>query len=367
MIFEEGYIKQYVLLRHKDPSIYNLEEFYFKVLPLKLKSDNKLYLNEQDLTEEAYLTVNFPEFLDSAENLSLIKSFHFLLDLSLNKNDELIEEGGEDDVKLFKPGSKLSNHFSIVDQEIESIPESFPFPPNLFKLYLGYRHTPLVDVRKHLKGIEALTSKRLAKMEDDCFTWIDVTNREGLKQKTSNTSVLKFKIIFDLDVLRSWINQTIPLENREAFFRNLQTEDVLLNFILHPPYMGRMSFKNSITITYPQRTTRIRTLDRISFRTNRSFVVNNKLYEILIIDKETDRRLFVFNSVTDSHLFSSIKQKIDTRKVNSYFDEEIVTFDDSVIVNFEVPYVVQTALAEHRNYKIRIVAKDLTTLDIGEK
>lgn len=365
MRFEEGFIKKYRILRDKKPSIYNLEELYFKVLPLALDKNGKLYLEEDDLTEETFLTVNFPEFLDTTTNLSLIKSIHFLMDVSLNLPGEL-EDEGDSEVRLLYKDTNLKSHFGIEVEALDGLGQA-SIPPDLYKLFLGYRHTPLIDVTRHISGVESVASKRLVKMDDECFSWIDVTDREGVKQKTSSTSVLKFKIVFDLDVLRSWINTLIPLEKRDAMFETLKKDRVFFNLVLHPPYVGRMSFKNSISIVYPQRTSRLKTLDRITFKTNDSFVVNNKLYQILIIDKESDQRLFIFDSVNDSELFSLIKQKIDTRNVNSYFDKEIETFDDGVVVDFSVPYPIQMALAEHMNYKIRIVCKDLTTLDIGAK
>lgn len=362
MIFTEGYLKPYSLLRYQNPSIYNLEELHFKVLPIKLTKEGKIFIDEEDLTEETFLTLNFPEFLDTTTNLSLIKSIHFSTDLSLNLKDDLQELDGEDEIRLVKQNVSLKTHFKNEIQYIEDL-IGLPIPPNLYKLYLGYRHTPLLDIRGHITGIESVVSKKLAKMEDDCFSWIEVTDGEGIKQKTEKTSVLKFKVVYDLDVLKSWINTLIPLEKRDTLFQILREDELYFNFIVHPPYMGRMSFKNSVEIIYPQRTTILKMLDRISFRVNKTFTEGNKYYKIEIIDKTTDQKLYIFDNVDNSELFSNIERKIDTRKVNSYFDKELTTFQDAIVVNFSIPYPVQRSLASHKNYKIRITAKDLTSLD----
>lgn len=362
MIFEEGYLKKYSILRHKKPSIYNLEELYFKVLPFTLKQDGTIWLDDKNLTEEPFVTLNFPEFLDVSNNLSLIKSVHFAMDISLNTKEDLQADDGDDEIRLIEIGESLGSLFEPAVSGLAHL-RGLPIPPNLFRLYLGYRHTPLIDAKGHLEGIESLTTKRLAKMEDDCFYWIEVTDGEGVKQKTDKTSVLKYKVVFDLDVLRAWVNTLIPLPDRDAVFASLGKDELYFNFIVHPPYAGRMSFKNSITILYPQRTSVLKVIDRITFKTNRTYTEGNKLYKIEIIDKTSDQKLFVFDSVEHSELFTSIIKKIDTRKVNSYFDTELLTFRDSVTIDFNIPYPVQMVLSEHRNYKIRITAKDLTSLD----
>lgn len=364
MIFDEGFLKKYVTLRKQDPSVYNLEELYFKVLPITLKSDGRLFLRETDLTDETHVTVNFPEFLDASKNLSLIKSIHFGVDLSLNNPEELKDNGG-DSFRVLHAGKLLNSYFEN-HQEAYVGSKVLPLPPDLYRLYLGYRHVPVKDMYRHLEGTESIVTRQLAQMEDDCFTWTEVDPESGVKLTTSRTSVLKFKVIIDLDVLRAWINLQAPLEKRDAFFKLVDAKEGLnLNFILHPPYMGRMSFKTSVEILYPQRTTRLKMLDRITFKTNRSYVTNSKLYSIEIIDKETEQILFQFNTSDEPELFTLIKKPIKTKEINSYFDKDLITFEDSVAVDFAVPSQVQVALSQHQNFKIKIRAKDLTTHERG--
>ena len=202
-------------------------------------------------------------------------------------------------------------------------------------------------------------------MEDTCFDWIDITdNLEDIKS-TGKPTVCKFKVELDINVLRNWLLVNFPNKSIEQFLLGMEQDSFDLNIILHPPYMSRMSFKNSIKIVYPLSTTRLKTIDRVSFRTNKSYVLNNKIYQILFIDKANQQRLFVFDSVQNFDLFNNMINIKDTSQVNTYFDEEIVSFDDSTLVTFEVPVPVQMFLSKHKNYMIRIIAKDLTTQERG--
>ena len=126
-----------------------------------------------------------------------------------------------------------------------------------------------------------------------------------------------------------------------------------------------LSFKNSIKIVYPLQTTRLKVVDKVSFRTNKSYLTNNKLYQIIFIDKDSQQRLYVFDTIKNYDLFDHIKTNKDTSNINSYFDDERVSFEDSVLVTFKVPVPVQMFLSKHKNYKIRIISKDLTTQERG--
>ena len=60
-------------------------------------------------------------------------------------------------------------------------------------------------------------------------------------------------------------------------------------------------------------------------------------------------------------MFSNILGRVDTSQVNSLISPELKTFEDGVLIEFSIPNNVQLALAKHKNYKIQIKAKDLTT------
>lgn len=349
MIFEEGILLPYSTLRTQNPSIYNLEELYYKVLQLTLKKDGTIWLRDKDVSAEDRITVNFPEFLDVANNMNLIKSVHFAIDASLNQKGKISHGRAKEPLKLLGRGNKggFADVFTT------------PLPPDLIDLYIGYRHAPVLDPRIHLKGGQALACKQLSEMEDDCFTWLFLEDRLGIKQKTNKTSVLKFKVEVSVPRLKEWLDLATQKQSPDMFGTNKDELD--FNLILHPPYMGRMSFKNSIKIIYPLQSSRIRVIDKVTFKSNNTLTTANKIYNVLFIDKETEATLFEFNSVTDHELFTPIKNKLNTLKTNSYFDTEIESFVDSVLVNFEIPVPAQTVLAKHRNYKIRITARDLTT------
>lgn len=364
MIFTEGFLKRYANLRNQDPSIYNLEELYYKVLPITLKADGSLWMGETSLEGEPKVTVNFPEFLDSTKNLAMLKSVHFAVDMSLNSPTELSENAGET-ARLVHAGKTLNSYFKTPKESLEAVTIP-PLPESLYKLYIGYRHTPLRDINRHLKNTESVVTKQIAKMEDDCFNWEVVDFSKGLKLKTDRTSVLKFKVEIDIDELRVWINSVAPLDSREDFMKLLGDKEARFNLVLHPPYMGRMSFKNSLDILYPNRTMSLRLLDRVSFKTNRSYVENSKLYIIEFVDKESDQILFTFNTQDDGELFTNTKlPTVKNKEVNSYFDRDIATYRDSAVVDFSIPAPVQVALADHRNFKIRVRARDLTTHERG--
>mgnify|MGYP000028140203 CR=1 FL=1 len=46
MILHEGFLKKYKSLRTQRPSVYNLEDFYFKVIQLNLRPDGSLWLEQ---------------------------------------------------------------------------------------------------------------------------------------------------------------------------------------------------------------------------------------------------------------------------------------------------------------------------------
>ena len=75
----------------------------------------------------------------------------------------------------------------------------------------------------------------------------------------------------------------------------------------------------------------------------------------IITGKQTD-----ILSPASSLILNAINENI-----NSYFDDERVSFEDSVLVTFKVPVPVQMFLSKHKNYKIRIISKDLTTQERG--
>lgn len=84
MILNEGFLKKYKSLRTQKPSIYNIEELYYKVIQLTLRPDGTLWLGSTPLQNEDIVLTTFPEFIDSSSNLNLIKSIHFDYDISLN-------------------------------------------------------------------------------------------------------------------------------------------------------------------------------------------------------------------------------------------------------------------------------------------
>ena len=47
MILHEGFLKKYKSLRTQRPSVYNLEDFYFKVIQLNLRPDGSLWLGNR--------------------------------------------------------------------------------------------------------------------------------------------------------------------------------------------------------------------------------------------------------------------------------------------------------------------------------
>ena len=71
MILNEGFLKKYKSLRTQKPSIYNIEELYYKVIQLTLRPDGTLWLGSTPLQNEDIVLTTFPEFIDSSSNLNL--------------------------------------------------------------------------------------------------------------------------------------------------------------------------------------------------------------------------------------------------------------------------------------------------------
>ena len=365
MIFNEGFTKKYRSLRNQKSSMFYLEDFYYKALQINIDKGYNLYLKNSLLApENRVVTVNFPEFLDVSTNLNLIKNIHTGFDISLNEAGTFKTDLSSSPVNLITSSTKI-NDVLKVPKSIFTEMRFKEIPVGLFRLFFGYRHTAVKDLNALLENADSLCCKQLVEMEDDCFLWTEIIEGQALGLETNKPTVCKFKVEIDLNVFLAWIDSSLTEKRINYFLEGLEKENIDFNFILHPPYISRMSFKDNLKIVYPLQTSRLKVIDKITFRANRSYTINNKIYTISFIDKETKQYLFTFDSIKNGNLFTNLKQVLDTSTVNSYFDEEVVTFGDGVLINFEVPNPIQMALSKHNNYKIRIVARDLTTKNRG--
>ena len=329
MILNEGFLKKYKSLRTQKPSIYNIEELYYKVIQLTLRPDGTLWLGSTPLQNEDIVLTTFPEFIDSSSNLNLIKSIHFDYDISLNTSLGFKNKADSETARLIHAGDNLgslvgSSTTSLTDINLSAI------PPDLCRLYLGYTGAITTNFKTDLRNLDSLCSKQIVDMGLECFSWVDVTEDSEEKPVTPKTSVCKFKVEINLEVLREWITNQFSRQVIEDLCIALESYDGLgINIILHPPYISRMSFKNSLKIIYPLKT------------------------------------IYKFDSINNAELFSSMSQKKDTSRINSYFDESVQTFEDGIVVEFTVPIPIQMVLSKNNNYKIRIDSRDLTTKERG--
>lgn len=361
MIFEEGFTKKYESLRYKNPSVYYLEDFYYKILPINIDGDFNVYINNRVVpSEEKVITVNFPEFLDVSKNLELIKSIFFKYDLSLNKSGAITPDSEESTINMISPGDAINS--KLFEEQTVFTGMSFkPYPEGMLKLYLGYRYVAVYDPKIILEDGDSLCCKQLLAMEDNCFEWYYIPPGETVKLKTTKATVCKFKVEINKDLFLTWLRESLTDNRMSYFLKGMKSNSIDFNFILHPPYISRMSFKDNIKIVYPLQTTKLKTLEKVSFRANRSYTINNKIYIISFIDKDTNQILFSFDTIEHSYMFSNILGRVDTSQVNSLMSPELKTFEDGVLIEFSIPNNVQLALAKHKNYKIQIKAKDLTT------
>ena len=365
MIYTEGIPKKYATLRDKDPSIFYLEDFYYKILQLNIDKDYTVYLNSSKLEEDAIVTLNFPEFLDVSSNLELIKKIFFEVDMSFSLPGDVTLQDLKKPFNLVKLDREI-NQYLTVPKSIFSGRRFKPFPKDMITLYMGYSYTAVKDVKTKLEDTESLCCEQLVKMDDTCFNWILIPKESlGIKEKTFKPTVCKFKVELSVPKLVEWLQEVFTPGKINYLLEGMETDSLDLNFIMHPPFIDRMSFKDNIKIVYPLKTTRLKVIDKVTFRTNRSYTINNKIYSINFIDKDTNQRLFSFNSIDNAQLFNNLKNKVRTHTVNSYFDQEVVSFEDGTLIDFSVPNPVQLALSKHNNYKIRITAKDLTTQNRG--
>lgn len=365
MIDTEGIPKQYLSLRDKEPSIFYLEDFYFKILQLNIDKDYTVYLDNSALDEDAVVTLNFPEFLDVSNNLELIKKIFFEVDLSFNTPGDVTMQDLKAPFQLVKLDKEINSYLKV-PKSIFSGRKFKPFPKDMITLYMGYSYTAVKDVRTKLEDTDSLCCDQLVKMDDTCFNWIPIPKESlGIKEKTLKPTVCKFKVELSIPKLVEWFQEVFTPGKINYLLEGMETDSLDLNFIMHPPFIDRMSFKDNIKIVYPLKTTRLKVIDKVTFRTNKSYTTNNKIYFIHFIDKDTDQKLFSFNTIDNFILFNNIKNNVRTHGINSYFDQEVISFEDGTLIDFEVPNPVQLALSKHNNYKIRITAKDLTTQNRG--
>lgn len=364
MIFNSGFTRKYKELRTQDPSIYFLEDFFFKILQLNVSQDLEIFLEGEFLEETETITVHFPEFLDASKNLNLIKNIFYGYDISLNRKGAITHsEEGSPPFKLIHKDESVKSSFNL-DSSFPNITFK-EYPKDMCRLYFGYNYTAVKDVKKHLQGPESLCTSELAPLEDDCFTWIQVVTEDFEDLESRKPTVCKFKVEIDIKLFKQWLLSSFTENSYKDFLDSLGLSSLDFNIILHPPYISRMSFKDSLKILYPLKTTKLKLLDRISFVSNRSYVENTKVYEVVFIEDLTDIKMYSFDTVKNADLFSNMNSELRDDSINSYFPTESVTFEDRVIVNFSIPHPIQLELAKHKKYKIRIIAKDLTTKNRG--
>lgn len=364
MIFNEGFTRKYKSLRTQDPSVYFLEDFFFKVLQLNLTQDLEVSLDGDFISEDDIVTVHFPEFLDASKNLNLIKNIYYGYDVSLNRKGAVTNsEDGSPPFKIAHAGQDIKFEYNLENPFPTATFK--PYPEGMCKLFFGYNYTAVKDIKRHLEGPECLCSSELAALEDDCFTWVQVVTEDFEDLESRKPTVCKFKVEIDLALFKVWVLSCFPDNLYSDFLDSLGLSSMDFNIILHPPYISRMSFKDSLKILYPLKTTRLKLLDRISFVSNRSFVLNTKVYEIVFKEKDTEEILYKFDSVKHPDLFTNLDLKLNSDDYNSVFAEESVTFEDGSLINFSVPHQIQLELAKHKKYKIRIIARDLTTKNRG--
>ena len=77
MIFSEGLPKQYSLLRNRNPAIFYLEDFHFKILQLNVDKDYSVFLNNSELEED--------EDINSSDNSQTRKTGSFNSTPTLNQ------------------------------------------------------------------------------------------------------------------------------------------------------------------------------------------------------------------------------------------------------------------------------------------
>ena len=363
MIFNSGFTRKYKELRTQDPSIYFLEDFFFKILQLNV-SPTDVQLENEFLDPDEVVTVHFPEFLDASRNLNLIKNIYYGYDISINRKGSITHlEEGSPPFKLIHEGELIRESFNL-DLEYPDI-KFKPYPAGMCKLFFGYNYTGVKDIKKHLEGPESLCTSELAQLEDDCFTWIEVVTEDFEDLESRKPTVCKFKVEIDIKLFMDWLMDCFPDNSYNDLLESLGLSSFDFNIILHPPYITRMSFKDSLKILYPLKTTKLKLLDRISFVANKSYVKNTKIYEIVFLEDITNNKLFSFDSVKNADLFSNMDLKINSDTTNSYFEPEAITFEDGAIINCSIPHPVQLELSKHTKYKIRIIAKDLTTKNRG--
>lgn len=364
MIFDEGFTRKYRSLRTQDPAIYFLEDFFFKVLQLNVTPDLDVFLQNEFLTEEEIVTVHFPEFLDASKNLNLIKNIYYGYDVSLNRKESVTNsEEGSPPFKLAHAGQDIGEEFNLGPGHTGL--DFKPYPKGMCSLFFGYNYTAVKDVKRHLEGPESLCTSELASLEDDCFTWVQVVTEDFEDLESRKPTVCKFKVEINIKLFKEWIQSCFIEDSYKAFLESLSLSSMDFNIILHPPYISRMSFKDSLKILYPLKTTKLKLLDRISFVSNRSYVSNTKIYEVVFIEKETDKILFQFDSIKNPTMFTNVLGNVDSEEQNSFFAKEATTFEDGVLINFSIPHPIQLELSKHKKYKIRIIAKDLTTKNRG--
>ena len=277
MIFNSGFTRKYKELRTQDPSIYFLEDFFFKILQLNVSGSGEVYLENEFIDPTEIVTVHFPEFLDASRNLNLIKNIYYGYDISLNRKGAITHvEEGSPPFKLVHAGESIRESFNL-GFDIPDI-KFKPYPQGMCKLFFGYNYTGVKDIKRHLEGPESLCTSELAELEDDCFTWIQVITEDFEDLESRKPTVCKFKVEIDVSLFLSWIEDCFSEGSYVDFLDSLGLSSFDFNIILHPPYISRMSFKDSLKILYPLRTTKLKLLDRITFVANRSYVKNTKIY-----------------------------------------------------------------------------------------
>lgn len=348
----------------------------FFVYTITLSKQNNTLIIDHPLKGNTSYNLSFGQYISPLRNLSLLRSFYFDYDLSINIKDayesknqtnvgttQIYETNKTFDIQQFAQRIQLSSSSPLYSKPL----------PNFYKLYLGYskirNYNPKYD---SIEDYKAISSNVVAEMNDTCFEWLDISNNKlptlTKEQRESFSTVLDYRLTINFKTIEDWITNNFT-SSFDELSTLLGSNSIDLNFIFYPPTSLGMQFKDTPRIVYPLEVIKVKVLDKVVFEVQQSLIDNaQKVFEVIFTDKSDDTLLFSDSSIYNPSSFTikgngSVQVlKAINLEPNIFEDTSVTQYPNSpFLVEYKLNKELSKYLANNMNYKITVRVSDLTS------
>lgn len=366
--------------RVKESSRYYIDKATFLVytLNIRVNEDNSDIIISNDFFDiPEKLVVDFGQFISLYKNIDIIKKIYRSYDISIDKGRVFDSSSNielpENLPNIIKDKETLSDFlYRSFNLKIDSnkvitkleIPDNLVLGINSIKNY-----SPNISSTDNYEGQASLS---LAEIDEDCFDYYDFNkDKNNLLEKYSKSSSLLLNMKEDVEtsLLNDWIKTIFNSDNLKSIIDSLGTESLDISFLFYPPILSSMQLEDKPVILEPRGIINKKIVSNVVFTVSRSFVkTSNKLFEIVVFDKDSDKILFKDSSETNPNSF--LIQYKNLSYMCPSIDLELDYFEDNdktefpynkFKVTYTFPKEIQKYLSKHFNYDIEVRISDLTS------